>query len=140
MWVKAEYDIDQYGNPIYYRKDVRTSRPADDSNYVKIICPCDNQEKWVGYVSQSITPSVIEGTPLTYNNKQIQFKDFTNGKTLDIYSYDSLAAAGAKEAEITIDNFSDFGIDIYDFTKTGGAQGKDFIVNASNLIYKSIVE
>ena len=126
IWVKANYSLDEYGNPIYYRKEI-VDTPIDNS-YVKFVCPCDNQVKWAKYTSLSIEPRPIQGTPLTYNNQEIQFMNFQNGRTIDIYNYDDIKSQGI-DAEITIDNFSDFGIDIYDYTKTGGAQGNQFQVS-----------
>ena len=119
IWVKANYNKDEYGNPIYFRKDVVTEQPQDTDDYVKIVCPCDCQDKWVKYTSLSVEPRVIPGTTLTYNSQAVQFVDFQNGKTIDIYNYEDIKSYGV-EAEVTIDNFSDFGIDIYDYTKSNG--------------------
>lgn len=115
-WVPIEYEKDDYGNPIYCRKDVQNRKV--NNNYVKIICPCDNEEKWISYVSNSKEPQIVEGRPLKYNDKVIHFTDFSDDdKVINIYEEEDFDNIGYN-AEITIDNFSDFGFDIYNYEET----------------------
>jgi hypothetical protein len=89
-----------------------------NNNYVKIICPCDNEEKWISYVSNSKEPQIVEGRPLKYNDKVIHFADFSDDdKVINIFEEEDFDNIGYN-AEITIDNFSDFGFDIYNYEET----------------------
>ena len=120
-WNPYVYSKDKYGNYIYYEK--RVSEKASDipisilreGNYAKIICPCDDKEKYVWFeiADHELKFEQPERTDLYRGDIPVTdighhyffiYKDESFNKEMD-------------KAVINVENFEDFCTETYDINK-----------------------
>lgn len=102
-WDEYVYEKDEYGEPIYFTKEVVEKEPEDLTNWVEIKCPCDDKTKWVTYKLKSPRRHSVEGTKLHRFGQDIKI----NGNTVKIYEKKDFDD-NFKPAEIIVNNFGDF--------------------------------
>lgn len=133
VWVPAIYETDDYGNTIYYKKQVLTAvdykndKDAGNGNnltkgkkdWVGFYCLCDYEMKYMTYVPEIVDPFSYNDTKLTRGkaNILINGKEVSIGDTVQNYKGGQkkdgkgnvIATYGAAEkADLLINNFETF--------------------------------
>ena len=118
-WNPYVYSKDEYGNYIYYEKHVaKPEDPNIPSNAVEIICPCDDEHKFLWFTPAAATlkfESPVE-TTLKRHNKAITYSSYERFKTFLIYE-DKNFTKEMDKAVVNVENFADFYTKTYDINE-----------------------